>query len=237
MNLGVSHTVVVCVLALLGAIANAVLGFRALRCDRASGLARIVDAFALLAIGILVFFHAVSPVAGYGMLCLALVSVFLFDLLREERARKRRVASLTPRPAADAVPATWVAMAVLSLPMLTPYVILGEQRAAALMVGLCAFVMACIAWRIASAPMQLEGKDIRGERIRNRASRSQQIGSTAVLAIGSIFVFISFVNSELPVVTPLQSLLLLVSFFAWSGLWVWVALYGRHLDGLSRSAS
>jgi len=203
----------------------------------ASALSRFVVAFVALVVAVVVFVSIMSPVVGYGILCLALVSVFLFDLVRDEHTRRRRVASLTPRPAADAVPSVWVAIAVASVLMLAPYVILGEQRAAALMVGVCAFVMAGIAWRIASAPVQLEGDDIQTERMRDRASRSRKAGLTAVLAIGSIFVFISFVNADLPSVLPLQRTLLLVSLVTWSGLWAWVTLYGRYLDGLSYSAS
>jgi len=194
-------------------------------------------ALAALVVGVLVFRSAIVPVVGYGLLCLSLVSVFLFDLLREERARRRRVASLTPRPPADAVPTFWVAIAGLSLLMLGPYVLLGEERPAAVMVGICALVMAGIAWRIASAPLQLEGNDLVAERVRTRASRSLRAGMTAVLAIGSIFVFIAFENAELPIVLPLQHTFLLVSFLGWLGLWAWVMLYWRHLGGLSLSTS
>ncbi|MDP9111548.1 MAG: hypothetical protein M3M96_07950 [Candidatus Eremiobacteraeota bacterium] len=237
MNIGISESAAIGAVALLCAIVNVGLGIRAGRCDRTSALSRFSVAFIALVVAVLVFVPIVSPVAGYGVLCLALVSVFLFDLLREEHTRRRRVASLTPRPAAEPVPSVWVAIAVASVLMLAPYVILGEQRAAALIVGACAFVMAGIAWRIASAPMQLEGEDIQTERVRDRASRSRKAGLTAVLAIGSIFVFISFVNADLPAVLPLQRTLLLVSLLTWSGLWAWVMLYGRYLDSLSPSAS
>ena len=164
MNIGISESAAIGAVALLCAIVNVGLGVRAGRCDRTSALSRFSVAFIALVVAVLVFVPIVSPVAGYGVLCLALVSVFLFDLLREEHTRRRRVASLTPRPAAEPVPSVWVAIAVASVLMLAPYVILGEQRAAALIVGACAFVMAGIAWRIASAPMQLEGEDIQTER-------------------------------------------------------------------------
>lgn len=234
MNSGVSENVAVGVVAALGAIVNAGLGMRARRCDPASAVARFTVASVLFIIGILVFFAVISAAVGYGLLCLALVSVFLFDLLREERTRTRRIASLTPRPPADTIPSVWVAIVVLSLAMLAPYVILGEQRLTALLVGGCASVMAAIAWRIASAPIRLEGSDLAGERLRNRAARSQKAGLTAVLAVGSIFVFISFVNAELPAVLPLQRTFLFVSLATWAGMWAWVTLYVRVLDGLKR---
>ncbi|MDP9111742.1 MAG: hypothetical protein M3M96_08930 [Candidatus Eremiobacteraeota bacterium] len=236
MNTGIPQSAAISAVAVLGAIVHVVLGIRVGRCDTTSALARFVVAFVALGVAVLVFVPIISPVVGYGMLCLALVSVYLFDLLRDEHTRRRRVASLTPRPAAEAVPSVWVAIAVASVLLLAPYVVLGEQRAAALMVGVCAFVMAGIAWRIASAPVQLEGDDIQTERIRIRASRSRKAGLTAVLAIGSIFVFISFVNGDLPAVLPLQRIVLLVSFVTWAGLWAWVTLYWRYLDRLSCSA-
>ena len=237
MNIGITESAAVGAFAVLAAIVNVVLGIRTRRCDTASALSRFVIGFIALVVAVLVFYLIISSVVGYGILCLALVSVYLFDLLREEHTRRRRVASLTPRPAAEVVPSVWVAIAVASVLMLAPYVILGEQRAAALMVGVCALVMAGIAWRIASAPVQLEGENIQTERIQERASRSLRAGLAGVLAIGSIFVFISFVNAELPEVLPLQRILLNVSFVTWAGLWAWVTLYWRYLNGLSSSAS
>ena len=218
-------------------LTNLVLGARAARCDGASALPRFVVAADALVIALLVFLGVVAPVVGYGMLCVVLVAGLLFDLMREERARRRRVASLAPRPAAEAVPAVWVAIAVASVLMLVPYAMLKEQRAGAVMVGICALVMAGIAWRIASAPVQLRGDDVQSERLRDRASRSLRAGMSAVLAIGSIFVFLSFVNASLPTVPPLQRMLPLVSFVTWAALWAWVMLYWRRLNRLTCAAS
>jgi hypothetical protein len=217
-------------------ICNVVLGVRERRGDAASALSRFVVAFIALVIGVLVVLHVALPVVGYGLLCLLLVSYQLFDQLQDEHARRRRVASLTPRPAAEAVPTIWVAVAAASVLLLAPYVTLGEQRAAALIVGICALVMAGIAWRIASAPVQLKGADIRSERMRDRASRFRKAGLSAVVAIGSIFVFIGFVNADLAVVTPLQRILLNVSFATWIGLLAWVMLYWLYLGRRLSSA-
>ena len=195
---------------------------------------RLVVAPVALAIGVLVGLGIVAPVVAYGLLCLTMVSVFL---VREERTRRRRVASLAPRPAVDAVPIVWIASAATSALMLTPYVVFGQQRAAALLVGACALVTAAISWRIASAPIELEGTDIRSERLRDRASRFRRAGLTAVLAIGIVFVFISFVNSELQVVMPVERIFLYASLVAWASLWAWVAWYVHRLDRLSCAAA
>lgn len=195
---------------------------------------RLLVAPVALVIGVLVGLGAVPPVVGYGLLCLAMVSVYL---VREEHARRRRVASLAPRPMVDAVPMVWIASAAASAFMLTPYVVFAEQRAAALMVGACALVMAAIAWRIASAPVELTGTDVPLERVRDRVWRSRRAGIAAVLAIGIVFVFISFVNAELTVVMPVQRVFLLVSLLGWAALAAWVAWYVHRLDRLSCSAS
>jgi hypothetical protein len=236
-TIGIFESAVISAIAGLVAIVHVVIGIRMRSCDTTSALSRFVVALVALAIAVLVFVSGISPMAGYGMLCLALVGVFLFDLLREEHTRRPRVASLTPRPAAEAVPSIWVVIAVASVLMLAPYVILDEQRAGALMVGVCAFGMAGIAWRIASAPVQLDGEDIQTGRMRDRASRSQKAGLTAVLAIGSIFLFISFANAGLPAALPWKWILFIVSFVTWAALAAWVTLYWRHLDRLACAAA
>lgn len=230
-----SEGLAVIAVAAFSATLLAVLGVCAAHCDEGLARSRFATAAVMLALAALVFFRLASPVVGYGMLCLAGVSVYLSDLLRQENARRRRVASLTPRPAAEAVPAVWVALGAASVLLLVPYVILGEQRAAALMVGACALVMAGIAWRIASAPVQLRGDDLRSERARDRALRFAQSGLTAVSAIGSIMVFIGFVNAG-SLAVSLQRVLHLVSFVTWVLLAAWVMSCWYYLYRRSGSA-
>jgi hypothetical protein len=236
MHLGMFFlSLAVSAVAVLGAIMYLSTGLRMRRCDKTSARSRFFVAFVALVLAALVFLGIIAPSVGYGVLCLALTSVYLFDLVQEERARRRRVASLTPRPAAEAAPTVWVAITVASVLMLAPYVVLDEQRTAALMVTTCVLAMAGIAWRVASAPVQLKGEDIQFERARDRASRSRKAGMSAVVALGSVMVFIAFVNVGLPAVLPWQRMLYLVSLVTWAGVWAWVALYWRHLDHLSCS--
>lgn len=223
--------------ALLSAAVHVVLAVRVGRRSTASAFALFAVAAVSLAVAVLVVLRAVSPIVGYAVLCLSLASFQLFDLLQDEHARRRKVASLAPRPAAETVPAIWVGVAAASVLMLVPYVLHGEERAAALVVGICALVMAGIAWRIASAPVQLYGEDVRAERLRDRASRSRKAGVSAVIAIGCIYAFMSFANSGLPAVLPWQRLLLAVSLAVWAALGASVVLYSRYLDHLSRTAS
>ena len=199
-----------------------------------SEFVRYCIAAVALGIALLVLPGIVSPVVGYGLLCLALGSKYLFDLLHDERARRRRVAPLTPRPFADVVPTIWIALAATSVLMLTPYVMLGEERAAAFLVGACVLGLAAIAWRITTAPVQLEGEcNPHAERMHDRAMRYRKAGLSCVIAIGTIMVFVDFVYSGL----AFQRLFGLLSMGLWAGLAVWVILYSRHLENLADSLS
>lgn len=222
--------------ALLIALGHGLLGIRARCCDPPSARLHFLVALASVVVAGLVVFRVASPIVGYALLCLALACFQLCDLLQDEGARRRKVASLVPRPAVEPIPVVWIALVVGSVALLAPYVLLAQERAAAL-VGMCALVMAGIAWRIASAPVQLHGENVRSERMRDRAWRFRKAGVCSVVAMGSIFAFITFVNSALPEVLPLQRLLLHVSFVTWAASGAWVILYAYRLDRLSRAVS
>ncbi|MFN2527420.1 MAG: hypothetical protein ABR584_01720 [Candidatus Baltobacteraceae bacterium] len=211
----------------IGAVAVIVAAVYAVRGTRGQRAVLVPSA---ILIGTLVGLGLISPVVAYGLLCLAMAGVYL---IREERAQRRRVASLARRQAVDVVPTLWIAISAASVFMLTPYVIFAYQRPAALLVGLCAIVMVVIAWRIATAPMQLVGTDIQLERTQDRTTRSRRTGITAVLAVGSIMVFTAFVNAELSVVTPGLRIVRLAALLVWGCLWAWEARYVRRLERLS----
>src|ERR1700682_1645070 len=156
------------------------------------------------AIAVLVILRVMSPIIGYGILCLSTVVVYLADLLREEHARRRRVASLDPRPTVPAMPMAWVIISALSTLLLVPYALSGIERVAAALVGVCALTITAIALRIASAPTQLVGSDPQAESIDESAARASRAGYACVLAVGIVFVFSGFVNGALPAVTSLQ---------------------------------
>lgn len=224
---------------ILATIVYGILGIRNRHCDPPHARALFVTTSVAFVIAVLVLLQAVSPVVGYGFLCLTLAAFQLADLIQDERARaqRRRVALLAPRPSADVVPTVWLALAVATGLMLAPYVFLDEQRVAAVIVAFCTFVMAAIGWRIASAPRQLFGEDVRHERMRDRYSRSRRAGLIAVIAMGTIVVFISFVNYTLPTVLPLQRTLLSVSWWTWALSGVSLILYCTYLRRQSSSTS
>jgi hypothetical protein len=225
--------------ALVAAIAYGILGARNLHCDPPYARAFFVTASVESVIALLVLLQLISPVVGYSLLCLALVGFQLVGLLQDEaaRAHQRRAALLAPRPAAEVVPTIWVALAVAAGLMLVPYVILDEQRIAAAIVALCAFLMASIAWRIASAPRQLFGEDVRRERMRDRYSRARKAGVAAVVAMGSIMVFMTFVNYDLRTTLPLLRTLQSVSWWTWVLSGVSLIWYSIYLSRQSSSAS
>lgn len=234
-----AQTLPVAFVAFLATIVYGFRGMRNLHCDPPYARAFLVTAAVAFVIALLVLFHVVSPAIGYSVLCLALAGFQLADLLQDEhaRARQRRVALLAPRPAAEIIPTIWVVLAVAAGLLLTPYVVLDNQRVAAVIVALCGFVMASIAWRIASAPRQLFGADVRYERMRDRYSRTRKAGLTAVVAMGSIWVFTVFVNfdlhTELPVLRTVQT----VSWWMWALSGVSLILYCTYLGRQSSSTS
>jgi len=93
-----------CALAASEAIVYAGLGVRVGKSEIASALARYILAGVALAIGALLALDRIPPLVSYGLLCLAGVNIYLADLWHDRRAHKRRVASLAPRPMADAIP-------------------------------------------------------------------------------------------------------------------------------------
>ena len=173
----------------------------------------------------------VAPVVAYSALCLSLVVVYLGDLYLEERSRRQRVASLTPRRPLDFVMATWVVTVSLSILLLIPYFLDGATRGAAFIVALSAIAMACVAWRIASAPTQLAGVDLPVERIIDRGTRAARTGMTTVLAVGLVFAFTSFANTHPGTMTNTQFTLFLIALAMWAGLWWWQIRYVRQVFG------
>jgi hypothetical protein len=213
---------------------------RARRCGEPSA-ARYAIAAAGFVIAALVALRGLEPVVGYSLVCLSLASVFLADLLVDERARRRRIASLSPRPAADRVPTVWIAITLLSTLTLVPYVAGGTDVAAALIAGASAIAMAAIAWRVASAPTHLTGdgcqEDPHAEYIRDRASRARRTGLTCVVAIGNVAVFAVFVNPTPPTVGGLGRVTGLGLLLLWASLVGWQAWYVRRVSRSARSVT
>lgn len=205
-------------------------------CGVESRAARIVVGIGALVTAPAVWFSLLQPVIGYAFVCLLMVLAFAVDLAVEERTRSRRSAPLQPRARAELVPAFWSLVATASAAMIVPYAIAATERAAAVTVGICALLMAGIAWRIACAPTHLTGSDPQRERIAERASRALRSGVTAALAVAIVFVFSSFENQVAAIVTPAQHFVNAISFIAWIVLWLWAMLYAWSLKRTLRAA-
>ena len=226
-------------IAALVGVVYLVLARRVGRHGEASAAARYAIAAASFVIAALVALGGLAPVVGYSVLCLSLATVFLADLVQEERAHRRRVASLSPRAAADRVPTVWIAITLLATLTLVPYVLGGVDVVPASIAVACALAMVAIAWRVASAPTQLTGEDCQGdpqtEHLRDRASRARRTGLTCVVAIGSIALFIGFVNATPPAVGGLGRITVIEMLLVWAALWVWQAWYVRRVSQSART--
>ncbi len=211
----------------VGVLAGAVyLGKRG--CGAVSAAARLLVGVGSLTLAVAVGFAVLEPVIGYALMCLLMVAAFAIDLIQEEHARRRRVASLAPRPRVEFVPALWTLVAVLSATLVLPFIVAGRDVLAALIVGVCTLSMAGIAWRIASAPMQLTGNDPARERIEERASRAQRSGISCVLAVGIEFVFACFTLKESTAGLSRWTVIAL-PFALWVLIWTATALYVRSI--------
>ncbi len=195
------------------------------RCCGQSARARYGVGIAALVIGALVLFGLIDPVIAYAVICLLLASLYVVDLLQEEHARRRRVASLVPRPRVDYILGIWTAVAALSAALVIPYVFAGRSSVAALIVAACAVAMAAVAWRVASAPVQLLGGDPEAERKADRVARALKTGVTSVIAVGSVMVFASFTDQTSVAATSVERGVNVLAFSLWAGLLAWVILY------------
>jgi amino acid transporter len=97
--------------ALLAAGTYGYMGWREMRADPPFAPGRFAVSFAALAVAALVGFRVMLPVVGYALLAIALVSVFVYDEILEERSRRRRVASLNPRPPVNWQLLLWIGLA------------------------------------------------------------------------------------------------------------------------------
>ena len=204
------------------------LALRVRTIDDGSAPARYGVAAAAFVIAALLGLRVLDPIIAYSILCFSLVAVYLADLLEDEHARRRRVAPLAPRPAAEPVPTVWIAIAALSTLTLVPYVFGGIEVAAALISAFSAVAIVAIAWRIASSPTQLIGEDCKEpavEHLLDRASRARRTGLSCISAVGSIAVFVSWINATPPVLGGLGRVTDLDLFLLWGVLLLWVAWY------------
>jgi hypothetical protein len=213
------------------------LGLRVRRHGEASVAARFVTAALGFASAPLVALNVVSPIVAYSILCFSIAAVFLADLVREERALRRRIALLSPRPAIEGVPTVWMTITLFSTLTFIPYILGGIDAIAALISLACAIAMLAIAWHIATASSQLTSEDPHAEHTSERASRARKIGLTCVVTIGTIFCFVSFAHAQPPFAWGLGRITFLDLIVLWVGLWIWQALYARRISRSGRAIS
>jgi hypothetical protein len=217
----------------MGVLAAAVyLGYTRRSCAEHSKAASYLVGLGSLLLAAVVAIGALQPTIGYALICLLMVLAYVVDLVQEERAHRRRVASLAPRPRAELLPALWTVIAALSAGMVVPFVLAGHDAVAAFVVGACTLVMAGVAWRLASAPMQLEGEDPARERVQGRAWRALRSGISSALAVAIIFVFSSFSLKGFSTSLPVEREIITLSFTLWIVIGLATVLY---VWGIKRS--
>lgn len=189
------------------------------------------------AIAALVWLRAIAPIIGYDVLCVTPAGFYLADLLEDERERRRRVALLAPRPPVEMVPAIWIGVTALATTAPLLWFVLGsagrvqELIAQALITWLCALAIVAIAWRIASAPMQLTGEDPHAEQLRERVLRARKAAISCAVALGIVNAFIT-VAMQTTVLAGADAEKWILQAL-WFGLIIWQFLY-TYL--ISRSA-
>jgi hypothetical protein len=216
-----------------GVLAGVVyLGVARRACGGHSAAARYFVGVGSLLVAAAVGLAVLEPIIGYALVCLFMVLAYAVDLVQDERARRRRVASLAPRSRAELLPALWTIVAALSAGMTVPFALAGHQTVAAYIVAACTLIMAATAWRLASAPMQLTGDNPREERVEERASRALRSGISSALAVAIVFVFSSFALKGVTTSLPVEHQILTLSFALWIVIWATTALY---VWGIKRS--
>lgn len=199
--------------------------------------ARIGFILATLSLGALAYGRILPPTVAYAALCLLVVTLSIVDVLQDERARRRRVAVLSRRPVVDSVPAIWAIIASASATLLVPYAMDPETRPESIVVAVCVVAMAIIAWRVASAPLQLAGNDPHTEQASDRASRTRRTGLTSVLAVGTVFVFTNLVTPSSAAEPSYQHMAREIAFALTALILVWVfAFIWRRGDAQSSAA-
>jgi heme O synthase-like polyprenyltransferase len=215
-------------------------GLRVRRHGEVSATARFTIAALGFAIAILVALRDLESIVAYSILCFSMATVYLADLLRDERAHRRRSALLSPRPAAEAVPAVWIVITLLATLTYVPYLIGGIDVVAASISFACAIATVAIAWRVATAPTQLTSADPQAEHICERADRARKAGLACVVTIGTIFCFVVFAHTTHatpPIAWGLGRITFRELECVWIGMGIWQTVYVWQVSRSGRSIS
>jgi len=132
----------------------------------------------------------------YALICLAAAFITYLAYAQFRRAVDRRVAPLERRSVLDALPLWSILATLCALSAALLLAVLPELRAGALIVAAATLLLGITAWRIATTPSLLLGRDPQVEYALDRRLREARATGTAVLACGPIVIFAAFAAND-----------------------------------------
>jgi len=195
--------------------------------ERISPLARYIVSAVGFVMMAAVLTHLITPPVAYAFLCLAMAGRSLADQIVEEQTPRRRSTVIGRSRSIDPVLIIWIGLTGVSSFFLIPWLFDNAYLAAAIVVMLCVATMLVVAWRIASAPPLLFGKDLEAETVVDRETRVLRTGNACLLTIVAVTLFIAFMGGQQGFIDH--------RFEVWGlqasalTLFIWARLYARHL--------
>lgn len=195
--------------------------------ERVSPLARyIASGVGFLMMGA-VLGHLVTPAVAYAFVALAMAGRSLGDQIVEEQTPRRRSAMIGRSRSIDSLLVIWIALTAASSLLLIPWLVYSAYRLAAIVVLVCVLIMVVAAWRIASAPPLLFGKDLAAEEAVDRETRALRTGNACFLTIVTVMAFIAFMGGQQGFIVHRFEVYVLES--CAMALFLGSRLYARHL--------
>ncbi len=195
--------------------------------ERVSPLARYIVSGAGFVMMAAVLTHLITPAVAYALLCLSMAGRSLADQIVEEQAPRRRSTVIGRSRSIDPVLIIWIGLTGVSSLFLIPWLLDSAYRVAGMIVMLCVLTMTVVAWRIASAPPLLFGKDLEAEEVVDRETRVIRTGNACLLTVIAVMLFIAFMGGQQGFIDhrfEVWGLQIL-----WIALFAWARLYARHL--------
>lgn len=195
--------------------------------ERVSPLARYLVSGVGFVLMAAVLAHLIAPAVAYAFLCLSMAARSLADQIVEEQAPRRRSTVIGRSRSIDPVLAIWIALTGVSTLFLTPWLLSSAYQVAATIVVLCVLTVIVVAWRIASAPPLLFGKDLEAEEVVDRETRVLRTGNACFLTVIAVMLFIAFMGGQQGFIDHRFEVWTLEAL--WIVLFAWARLYARHL--------
>jgi hypothetical protein len=180
------------------------------RAEGAGGSARAYAGLFTIAMGLLGLWPAIPYVMPYAASCLAMAYATWIAYRRFRHATELRFAPLTRRTPLEALPPVTIVSVALCLIGTAAFASVPQFRVAAALVVVSMIVLLAIAWRIAIAPAVLLGTDPQVEYAVDKRVRFCRATGLVTLACAPPTVFAMLAWAQLPSVSGLLELMLLL---------------------------